>query len=300
MLVIYKTYEPNLGYEEIQAKIFNNHLKNSPKNIFLPITAKEIKKRIEFENKDPNLLRYAFAEDNIPVAYIQATVENNTIWIGYPWALENCPKGAQETLYNDLYAYVTHQHPEKEIVMGYFNDSWERQKNFAIEKGFHINDTSLFYTVNSTGIDMEISEGFSIKIGTIDDLDDLLELSISDLGVRQNFGSIEAMKNYFQQILLTDGNVLLVYTKHHILVAAAAPIRGFFKGYMLRFTALRPGFEDSWMFLIGKIIQHCQQLGWKEKLILSTYDKWDVIEPHFKHLKMELMATQVQYKLTRN
>ncbi len=70
-------------------------------------------------------------------------------------------------------------------------------------------------------------------------------------------------------------------------------------GYMFRFTAIRPEFEEAWKILAVKIVKHCKEIVWTEKNIITSFEKWDIIEPQIKKLEAELFDTQVQYELER-
>jgi len=73
MNVNYRFYEPNKGLEEFQAKIFNQANNRA-------VTAKEIRKRYEEEKIDPKTVRYAFSNDNKPLAYVQARARLSSFW----------------------------------------------------------------------------------------------------------------------------------------------------------------------------------------------------------------------------
>lgn len=298
MKVIYKTYEPNSGFEKFQAQIYNDNLKRNPQTSFIKVTEAKIKERVEFEKKDPNLIRYAFREDGTPLAYIQASIDGKTTWIGYPWSFEDCPKETQEKLYQDLLDLITEKNPENKIVIGYFSNSWEDQKEFALNKGYKLSRTAYFYTLDPDNVKLDIPEGYSSKIGTINDLEAVMELSKEDSDLKKGFPSDEEREHYFKNRVLADGNLILVY-KDKTLVAATAPLRGFYVGYMFRFTAIRPGFEEAWKILAVKIAKHCKEIGWTEKIMITSFEKWDIIEPQIKKLEAELFDTQVLYKLER-
>jgi len=298
MKIIYKTYEPNSGFEEYQAQIYNDHLRRNPQTSFIKVTESKIKERVDFEKKDPKLIRYAFREDGTPLAYIQASIDGKTTWIGYPWAFKVCPKETQERLYQDLFDLITEKYPENKIVMGYFSNSWDEQKKFALDKGYKLKDTIYFYTLDPDNVKLEIPEGYSSKLGTLDDLESLIELSKADPELKNTFPTDEAREHYFKNRVLADGNLILIY-KDKTLVAATAPLRGFYVGYMFRFTAIRPGFEDAWKILAVKIAKHCKEIGWTEKIMITSFEKWDIIEPQIEKLEAELFDTQVQYELER-
>ena len=80
MEIVYRFYEPNQGLEEVQAHLYNQATGEKA-------TAEQIRTRYETEKTNPRFVRYAFAEDGKPLAYIQAKKEKNKFAIGYPWAV---------------------------------------------------------------------------------------------------------------------------------------------------------------------------------------------------------------------
>lgn len=296
--VLYKTYEPNHSFEEFQAQIYNDHLKRHPHTSFAKVSAEKIKERIKFEKKDPKMLRFALREDGSPLAYIQASIDGTTSWIGFPWAYENCPKDVQKRLYDELFTYITEKYPTNDLVMGYFSKSWEVQNQFALDNGYQLNDTAYFYTIDPEKIQINIPNKYSARIGDIKDLGKLIELSKIDPGLIKAFPSDEAREHYFKNRVLPDGNLILVFDGD-ILVAASAPLRGFYVGHMFRFTAIRPKFEDSWKVLATKMAKHCKEIGWTERILITSFDKWNIVKPQISELDAEIFDTQMQYKFIK-
>ncbi|RLI65811.1 MAG: hypothetical protein DRO88_03555, partial [Promethearchaeia archaeon] len=182
MQVEYKFYEPNKGWEEIQANLYNNVLERMPYSVFHPVNAERIKERFNYEKKDPQMIRYAISESGEPLAYIQASLSGNQVWIGYPWGVEKCPPEVQEKLFSDLFTYVKEKYPDKELVMGYISKSWQAMHDFAKKHGFEISDIADFYGIELDAVSKpsDFSSPYSCRIATVEDVPILLEISEAD------------------------------------------------------------------------------------------------------------------------
>ena len=87
---VYRNWEQDQGLEDIQAKIYTEAAS-------LPASADEIRERNI--RRDSQMTRYALTEDGKPLAYVTARdsgSEPGRTYIGYPWAMPNCPKEVQE------------------------------------------------------------------------------------------------------------------------------------------------------------------------------------------------------------
>ena len=104
MNVTYKFWEKDSGFEEIQAKLFNENNPNQPQ----PVTAKDIADRFEREKIDPKTVRYAFSDNDKSLAYIQARdyTEIKETHLGYPWATADCPEEVQHKLFDEMLEYL--------------------------------------------------------------------------------------------------------------------------------------------------------------------------------------------------
>lgn len=82
MNITYAKYEPDKGFEEKQALIYNKAIKPYGGDT---VTAERIKQRIKRDKPDFNGIRFALQEDSKePLVYIQyrARDTSKTIWIG--------------------------------------------------------------------------------------------------------------------------------------------------------------------------------------------------------------------------
>jgi hypothetical protein len=298
MSVIYLYYEPEKGFEEIQAEIYNDELRRNLETAFLTVFAEQITQRYKSENKDPKGVRYALKKDGSPLAYIQTTISESPprVWIGFPWALKNCPVEVQEKLFTEMLEYVQEKHPEREVVMGYLSESWKNQNDFAKKKGFRKIDEAYFYSLKTDSVDIKVDEEFTTKIGNPDDLDILIELSKADPEINSAFPDERARISYFKNRVLPDGHTILVF-KDDQLICASAPLKGYYTGIMFRFLAIRPGFEKAYRTLVTKMAVHCKEQQWEEPLLLTSFTKWELSEPIVKELGANLIDRQILYGL---
>lgn len=297
MNVEYHNYEPGKNWEEIQAQIYNAVLERMPYTVFHPISAERIKERYTFEKKDPQGVRYALDEEGKPLAYIQSTVDDKKVWIGYPWAIAECPKIVQETLYTDLLGYSKSKYPDKQIVMGYISESWIEVHEFAKDHGFQQCDAALFYGVDLDKVPKP-SEGleYSTKIATEEEMDALLDLVQSDPELRSAFKEMNQFRDYFTRRIFPSKMGILIFHEDK-LVAASAPLQQFYKGIMFRFQGLRPGFEKYWEALAYEIAQICLKANWNFPLIFTSFGNWDFLKPKVEILGGKLIDKQLLHCL---
>ena len=297
MNINYKFYEPGENWEEIQAQIYNNVLERMPYTVFHPVNVDDIKKRIQFENKLPESIRYAIDEEGNPLAYIQITVEEKRVWIGYPWALENCPSLVQETLYADMLGYIKANYPEKQVVMGYISKSWAQPMEFARNHGYQPCHEVFFYGLELEKVPKPIKDlDYTSRLATEADLPLLLEISEVDPNLRSAFSDMTQFESYFIKRVIPTGNVVMIFHNGQI-VAASAPLQQFYKGINFRFQGLRPDCEQYWDALAYEIAQVCLQREMAFPLLFTSFDNWVFLESKVKGLGAQLVDTQNLYCL---
>ncbi|MHA1520160.1 MAG: hypothetical protein ACTSRK_08250 [Promethearchaeota archaeon] len=297
MNVDYKFYEPDNNWEEIQAKIYNNFLDRMPYTIFSLVNAEDIKARINYEKKEPKAIRFALDGEGNPLAYIQITVEDKRVWIGYPWAMANCPSIVQEALYTDMLGYVKSKYPEKQVVMGFISKTWTRPTEFAINHGFQICQEAFFYGLGLEKVPKPNDDmDYTSRLATDSDLPLLLEITNADPTLSSAFSDTAEMTNYYINRVIPTGNAVMIFHKDQI-VAASAPLQQFYKGINFRFQGLRPGFEEYWDALAYEMAQACLQRGMEFPLVFTSFDNWEFLEPKVKGLGAKLLDSQNLYCL---
>ena len=80
-----------------------------------------------------------------------------------------------------------------------------------------------------------------------------------------------------------------------MLVAATAPLTFFYKGNMLRFTGLRPGYEEQWNLLIYALADHCKEANLSDPLLFASFDNWEFLKSKVEKLQAKLVDTHVLY-----
>lgn len=291
MEVIYKNYLPNKGFDEIQAFIYNEVVKPYNGNT---VTAEQIKKRHENNKPDYNGIRFALKPDGTPLAYIQYYYYaygnlNEKLYIGYPYAIEDCPTEIQEKLYSELLAYIKDKYPHEPIYMGYLDDKLTKIHQFAENKGFKIFDKQFEYAFDIGPLLNIKTKDYEYTIATPDNLELLVEVGRSDPQLNQLM-SEENLRSYFMSKVLPDGHCVMLF-KDNIVIAACAPLRNYRPGEILiRFTAIRQGHELSIKTLYQQLAKVCSQIGWSdEKLVLAVGNYQN---PYLKELITEAKAKE--------
>ena len=264
----FEYFEPNKGYEDIQADLFN-------RNTGEVVTGKELKQKYKKGKKDPKLLRYAFNDKGEPLAYIQASqVSSSVFYLGYPWSSPNCPPEVQEKLFTDMLNYLKEKNATE--IQYWIKAEWKEVLEFFTKRNFQLHTQGLEYHFDmeklSKSADEESTE-FIARLATEKDLETLLEIGKLDKGLKRAGLSVEFLKDYYKNKVLKDGHCVLVF-KDQMIVCASAPlpeITAKTPSYIfLRFTATRPGYEDAWPVLIVAIAKECIATGWTNPLHINV------------------------------
>ncbi len=263
MNVVYKKWNPDDGLEEVQAKIYTGVSG-------LPARAEDIKPRNIQRGEEAT--RYALTEEGGPLAYVTSWVndENPTEGgIGYPWSLEDCPKEAKEKIFDEQFTHLKKEKQLKEINTGIVLTSKiaKEQVKFFEKRGFEEYERAYRYTkdldVNklaSKKLDGKYAE-LKSRIATKDDVDALIEVSLSDPQLRRAFPDEDTFRNYFENRVLEQGNAIMILDGDKVVAASAAlklkPDGIFLFGeeerILMRFTAVRPGYRYAWKRLVVEI-----------------------------------------------
>ena len=272
MDVVYKNYEPNKGFEELQAKIYNEAVKPYDG---ATVTPEQIKSRFEADKPDFQGIRYALKPDGSPLAYIQYRYEkkDNEIHIGYPWATAECAPDVQEKLYSEELAYVKSKYSGAKILMGYISNSFSRMHDFAKRKGFVVNDVEKQFEFDiKSAIKVKV-EGNKPKLATMEDLETLVTLGTSDTELEM---SKDYATSYFKGRVIPQGNCIIL-SKDAKPVAACAALKAWRKETsLIRFTAIAPGNESLKLSLYAELAKHLMSVSWEDKkLVFNLLGKRD-------------------------
>ncbi|MFX1506557.1 MAG: hypothetical protein ACFFDC_10620 [Promethearchaeota archaeon] len=280
MKIVYQNWEPKKGLEELQAKIYNE---NNPSS--QPVAAQQIIERYEREKIDPKTVCYALDEEGNPLAYIQArdyeSVEETHL--GYPWALENCPKEVQDRLFDDMLDYIKKREITKKYAIR-MNAAVDNKKvmDFFKGKGLVEKTRGHRYEVDVNEVSKSEYTGteFTTRLATPDDVGLLVDLIKADGRYVGQFGSDKDIIDYFRDRVLKDaeekGNKAVMVFKGDKLVMASAPL--VFKApgedeerLILRFHSFLPNNEAAYEPLIIEIAKVCVSNNYETDKPLSSF-----------------------------
>ena len=274
MKVKYTVWEPDKGLEDIQAKIFS-HASGIPER------AEVIRQRNL--QRAPEMTRYALTEDGEPLAYVTArdssSGEDRT-YIGYPWKMPDCPEEVQLKIFDELMSYLEEREETKEIGTTIITRSRlrEQQAEFFKKRGFEEDEHIFTYILPLDVVEtskLKVSEKASTlksKVATEDDIGHLIEIFMAEEDLRNQVADEEAAESYFMDRVLETGHAILLYDGD-MVVAGTAPLRfqpdgnrvlGDEERIIMRFTAIRPGYEYAWTRLLVEMAKECKKAGWTD------------------------------------
>ncbi len=300
MKVVYKNYEPDQGLDEVQAKIFTEASG-------LPATAEEIKAR-NLE-RDLKMTRYALTEDGSPLSYVtcrDSSSEDGRTYISFPWNLPDCPKEVPKKIFAEQLEYLKNREETKSIgstvVMG--SKIAEKQLKFLYKHGFREEDQIYFYIEDLNAKEVakwklnEEESSYSAKAATADDIKGLMELIKTDSYLKNAFPNDDAMKAYLADRVLKDGHAVIVLKDDKMVAASAAlkltPANASLTGnedrYIMRFSAMRPGYKGAWKRLVVEIAKECvaSKLVDVPFRIRTTYTSRDPVAAGIAEIRPEL------------
>lgn len=300
MKVVYKNYEADQGLDELQAKIYTEASG-------LPATAEEIRARnIE---RDQKMTQYALTEAGEPLAYVtcrDSSSELGRTYIGYPWKLPDCPKEAQMKLFAEQLDYLKNREETKSIgstvVMG--SKIAEKQLEFLYTQGFREDDQIYFYNEDFEAKEVskwklnEVESSYTAKVATVEDVKGLMDLIKSDSYIRNAFPNDDAMRAYLVDRVLKDGHAIVIL-KDDKMVAASAALRltpdspslvGDEDRFIMRFSAIRPGYKGVWRRLVIEIAKElvASKLVDVPFRLRTTYTSRDPVAAGIAEIKPEI------------
>jgi hypothetical protein len=274
MKVVYQIWEPDQGFEDLQARIYTEASG-------LPATAEQIRERNL--TRAPKTTRYVLTEEGEPLAYVTARDSNFLIgrtYIGYPWALPDCPPSAQEKIFDELFDYLQNRENTSEITTTIVLNSKmaEQQIQFFEKKRFVKKQYFCRYNLDFSLTEVakwkepkDLST-LSSRQATHKDLDLLVELATADLLLSGSLPTKEARRNYFKNRVLKDCHTVLIFDKEKS-VAASAVLKlkpdGFYvsgteERVIMRFSAIRPGYDYVWKKLLIELAKIAEKEGWTD------------------------------------
>jgi hypothetical protein len=274
MKVVYKVWEPDQGLEDIQARLFSEASG-------IPERAEVIRQRNL--QRAPEMTRYALTEDGEPLAYVTARDSSSgegRTYIGYPWKMPDCPEEVQLKIFDELLSYLDKREETKEIGTTIITRSRLRevQEEFFTQRGFEEDERIFTYILPLDVVEttkLKVSEkgaALKSKAATEKDIDHLVEIFMAEEGLRNQVANEEAARSYFTERVLQTGHAVLLYDGDKV-VASTAPlrfqpdgnrVRGDEERIIMRFTAIRPGYEYAWTRLLVEMAKACKKAGWTD------------------------------------
>ena len=274
MKVVYKKWEDGEGLEDIQAEIYTGAS---------GLPAQEWQIRVRNNQRGPDLTRYALTEDGKPLAYVTSNTDldrKGRALIGYPWSLDDCPQEAKKKIFDEQLDYLEKREDIEEIITGVVLSSkisdkqieWFQKRGFVQEEKLYryVEDIDV---VEATAVKVEgKATKLTSRIATENDIDLLIEVCLADENVRGAFADEDGFRSYFKDRVFTVQPPVMLYDGDTI-VAATAPLRveandstvlGEGERIIMRFQAVRDGYDYAWDRLFVEFAKLCKKVGWTD------------------------------------
>jgi hypothetical protein len=281
MKVVYKKWNTEDGLEDIQAQIYTEASG-------LPAQGWQIRDRNIQRGEDAT--RYALTEDGKPLAYVTSSVsdsEPGRANIGYAWTMPDCPPEVQKKLFKEQFEYLKNKDDIDRITTGIVLRSKikDKQDEFFRELGFTDHETYYQYSVDfdvKETAKMEVkgkAAELKAKTATEEDIDLLVDLCLADERLRQAFTDREGFVSYFKDrvfpnrapIILLDGDEAIGATAPLRTSPENVNIPADGERLILRFRALKPGYDYAWDRLLVELAKDCKKAGWTDVPIISSF-----------------------------
>ena len=178
---VIKTYDsdPKIDFNKAQADIYNSVVKKYTGNT---VTADEVQHRTEHDKFDYNGMMFAFALDNKPLAYIRYYLyPSGSLYIGYPWAIADCPPEIQLKLFSDLKIYLKKMFPERSYArMGFADNRIIPFHEFANINHFERDLWEDEYYIDVEKFNSLDIGDFSYREAALSDIDQMVALALED------------------------------------------------------------------------------------------------------------------------
>ncbi|NHJ14670.1 MAG: hypothetical protein EAX95_13405 [Candidatus Thorarchaeota archaeon] len=281
MKIVYKKWNADEGLEDIQAQIYTEASG-------LPAQGWQIRDRNIQRGEDAT--RYALTDDGKPLAYVTSSIsdsEPGRANIGYPWTMPDCPPEVQKTLFKEQFEYLKNREDIDRITTGVVLRSKikDKQVEFFKKLGFTEHEKYVQYST-----DLDVGETAKMQLegkaaeltaraATEKDIDLLVDLCLTDENLRQAFVEREGFVSYFKDRVFPVRAPTILF-KGDEAVAATAPLRtdpgsvsipADGERIILRFRALKPGYEYAWERLLVELAKDCKKAGWTDIPIVTAF-----------------------------
>lgn len=298
--VIFKKYERDHGFEDIQAFIYNEAVKPYHGD---PVTGEAIANRLQNHRpeQDSKAITFAFSPDNQPLAYIQyREYANGRVYIGFPWSIPGTPAWIPDKLYADMFSYLQTKYPDKQdLFFGFVNKDYSH----AIEKvkllGFTQSDWTATYRVSHAKILPLNDSSYTYKIATPDDLSSIVTICLSDQSV-SGMGK-ETLERFVKRNLLeTDQHsVTILLQKDGLDIAVFGLAYGdeddFLGG---RLIAVLKTYENSFSALLGALAKILQEKNLLKDITMPVDDSVKYQRDVLESLGASVESKTLEFKKT--
>jgi hypothetical protein len=229
-------------------------------------------------------------EDGKPLAYVTSSIsddEPDRANIGYPWTMPDCPPEAQKKLFKEQFEYLKNKDDIDRITTGIVLGSKikDKQDKFFRELGFTDHETYYQYSVDfdvKETAKMEVkgkAAKLKAKTATEGDIDLLVDLCMADERLRRAFTDREGFVSYFKDRVFPNRAPVVLFDGDEA-VGATAPLRTTPENVnipaegeriILRFRALKPGYDFAWERLLVELAKDCKEAGWTDVPIISSF-----------------------------
>ena len=149
------------------------------------------------------------------------------MYIGYPWAIADCPAEIQPKLFSDLKNYLKKKFPERSYArMGFADNRIVPFHEFANMNHLERDLWEDEYYIDVEKFNPLDIRDFSYREAVLSDIDQMVALALEDF---EFYGQEERLnakqtKNYLQEDVFTFGNCVLLL-KEDLIIGFVCPLR---------------------------------------------------------------------------
>lgn len=275
---IIKTYnsDSTINFDEVQATIYNSVVKKYTGDI---VTAEELRKRTFLDKFDPSGMMFAFTKDNKPLAYIRYhQYPSGSLYIGYPWAVPDCPADIQEKLFTDLKIYLKKKFPDREYArMGLADNKITSFHEFARKNNFEKDYWEEEYYIDVEKFSSINLGDFSYREAALADLDLMTDLAMEDFGFygQEKYLNKQETRKYLTNEVFKDEICVLLLKDSTIIGFAGSLQHKQWNNSLFTFIkceSLKKEFEDQRFLIYVTLAKLFYDKGLTEEKIFCSKD----------------------------
>ena len=299
MEIVYSYYEANKKFEEKQAYIYNQAIKEYRGE---EVTAKAIEERNTYDGPEPYGIKYASTSDGSALAYIQYRAYHYThfisLWIGYPWCIKHCPIEIPQQLFNEMLVYIKSKYPYYPINLGYFDNRFTKMHEFAKIHGFIEKYQKIHYLFDVKKLREINYYDLPLKVALADDIAQLVDLAERDKIIDKVYLNGKDIKEYLEQDHLkqpsSQNKLSIVYDGDQYIAAGVIQVQKLANQFNLSFTMCKPGHEQILRTLLAKLSHSIEDDRPLQVIARNDQDYWHTFA---KELQAEIIKKRTLYVL---